>query len=80
MIAPRFTLALKTKDKVRVSTISAILRFERHSKTRRVLLLLTQIYYFGKVQQNELPNLHFKVVPMLTFFNQLKCFHSFTNL
>ena len=56
------------------------LRFERHFKARRVLQLLTQIWYFGKVQQNELPNLHFKVVPMLTLFIQFICFHSFTNL
>ena len=56
------------------------LRLKRHFITRRVLQLLSQTCYLGKVQQNELPNLHFKVVSMLTLFNQFICFHLFTNL
>ena len=56
------------------------LRLKRHFITRRVLQLLSQTCCFGKVQQNELPNLHFKVISMLTLFNQFICFHLFTNL
>ena len=78
LITHRF--CIKKPRSKRVSTISVILRFELIWEET---FQNEESFYncsFEHVPPSIHPNLHFKVVPMSTLFNQFICFHSFTNL